>query len=290
MPELSKTKTYVKTSIIKGFENKSDVYNYKKLASILHELNYNYSRGNSYSSSMLIRVVLDHTPPLFGYLKFNEVVNNRTWSKSDRKHIRKLYDFRIVADDALHRPISDVEDLIEMDSIPEPIHLNTYLQLALNINQKKLFTKKKDLKPIVKKDKTIVFLLKKEITWADYSAGRHIWPSFRVWLKIDNFNNDKPDYFNARLEARWTDGTWSAENFIFEETSNPSTRKVNEHLRVEANEERDVCLFISDKSPKDSDKKRKMPNIDRDTLKLIIFAKGGYRCVIQIKPGWLSLG
>lgn len=286
----TKASTYIKITIIKGFNDKNDVYNYKKLTSILEELNDNYSKGNAYASSMLIRTILDHTPPLYGYSTFNEVVNNKKWGKSDQKHFKKLYDFRIVAEDALHRPITDIEDLIEMDSIPEPIHLNTYLQLALKIKQKKLFTKKKEAKPIIRSDKILTTLLEEEVTWADYSVGRHIWSSFRIGLKIDNFNNNKPDYFSARLEAKYIDGVWKADNYIFEEISNPTVRKVNEQLRVEANEERDIRLFISDKSPADGNKKRKMPNIDRDTLRLLLSAKGGYKQVIIIKPGWLSLG
>ncbi|MHB8274159.1 MAG: hypothetical protein ACYDC9_05255, partial [Dermatophilaceae bacterium] len=74
-----------------------------KLTVLLKELNDNYSRGNAYACHSLLRAILDHVPPAFGYQSFGEVANSFTWGRTDKRYMRKLVDFRLQADDALHR-------------------------------------------------------------------------------------------------------------------------------------------------------------------------------------------
>jgi hypothetical protein len=63
-----------------------------KLLKLISELNDNYSHGNAYTAHVLLRAILDHIPPMFGYKNFTAVVNNYPWSQTDKAYMRKLLD------------------------------------------------------------------------------------------------------------------------------------------------------------------------------------------------------
>ena len=67
-------------------------------------------------------------PPLFGVKTFAAVVNNHSWPIIDKKYLKQLVDFRAQADDVLHRPISEAEDLFSVGHLPLPMALNRLLQ------------------------------------------------------------------------------------------------------------------------------------------------------------------
>jgi hypothetical protein len=74
------------------------------------ELNDNYIRGNYISVIILIRAILDHIAPIFGYSKFTEVVNNLRQDKSTKACFRQLEDSsRKIADGYLHITIRNKE-------------------------------------------------------------------------------------------------------------------------------------------------------------------------------------
>jgi hypothetical protein len=99
-----------------------------KLMRLVAELNDNHSRGNAYAAHALLRAVLDHIPPLLGCADFKAATNNYSWSRTDRNSARRLLDFKLQADDALHRQISKASDRLGIDDMPPRIWVNRILQ------------------------------------------------------------------------------------------------------------------------------------------------------------------
>lgn len=89
-----------------------------RLLALLAELNDNYARGNLYACHALLRAILDHVPPAFGQRSFDAVVNNFGWTRTDKSYMKRLADFRLQADDALHRHISAKHDYLTMEDLP----------------------------------------------------------------------------------------------------------------------------------------------------------------------------
>lgn len=102
-------------------------WNANKLVALLHELNDNFARGNTYACHTLLRAVLDHIPPLFGYGTFSEVVNNTLWARTDKRYMKQLAEFRAQGDDVLHRQISGNGYALTMEDFPRPLLLRRLL-------------------------------------------------------------------------------------------------------------------------------------------------------------------
>jgi hypothetical protein len=101
-----------------------------KLTRLVAELNDNYSRGNAYAAHALLRAILDHIPPLLGCADFKVAANNYPWSRTDRSYARRLLDFKLQADDALHRQISRSSDQLGIDDMPPKVWVNRILQVC----------------------------------------------------------------------------------------------------------------------------------------------------------------
>jgi len=99
-----------------------------KLSRLVEELNDSYSRGNAYAAHALLRAILDHVPPLLGCADFRAVANNHSWGRTDKNYARRLLDFKLQADDALHRQISTRTVLLTMEDMPPRIWVNRILQ------------------------------------------------------------------------------------------------------------------------------------------------------------------
>jgi hypothetical protein len=84
------------------------------------------SVGRGYQA--LLRAILDHIPPLLGYADFKAATNNHSWSRTDRGYARRLLDFKLQADDALHRQISKRTDQLGIDDMPPKVWVNRILQ------------------------------------------------------------------------------------------------------------------------------------------------------------------
>jgi len=65
---------------------------------------------------------------LLGYASFPATVNNHRWSRTDQAYMRKLLDFKLQADDVLHRQISNKTDLLSLDDAPPRAWINRLLQ------------------------------------------------------------------------------------------------------------------------------------------------------------------
>jgi hypothetical protein len=98
-----------------------------KFTRLADELNDNYSRNNAYAAHALLRAILDHVPPLLGCSSFEAAVNNHRWGRTDKSYARRLLDYKLQADDALHRQISAKTDLLAMDDMPPRALVNRIL-------------------------------------------------------------------------------------------------------------------------------------------------------------------
>ena len=96
--------------------------------SLIEELNGNHAHENTYASHALLRAILDHVPPILGLKTFNEVPSNYSWTKTDAKYMKKLLEFKLQADDALHRAISSKPDLLTQEDMPPRVWVNRLLQ------------------------------------------------------------------------------------------------------------------------------------------------------------------
>ena len=121
---------YVDARVIAAIEAsaKNHHLDYTKLVKLIGELNDNYSRGNAYAAHALLRAVLDHIPPMLSCSAFSAVANNYRWSRTDKGYMQKLLEFRLQADDALHRQISEKPDLLGLDDMPPRACVNRLLQ------------------------------------------------------------------------------------------------------------------------------------------------------------------
>jgi hypothetical protein len=103
-------------------------FDWAKLLRLIDELNDNYVRGSTYAVHAVLRAILDHIPPLLGCATFRAAVNNYPWSRTDKAYMKRLLDFRLQADDALHRQISAQTDLLSLGDIPPRVWINRLLQ------------------------------------------------------------------------------------------------------------------------------------------------------------------
>ena len=76
----------------------------------------------------LLRAILDHIPPLLGSADFAAAVNNYRWCRTDRVYMRRLLDFKLQADDVLHRQISANADLLSLEDVPPRAWVNRLLR------------------------------------------------------------------------------------------------------------------------------------------------------------------
>jgi len=122
--------SYVDDQVIAAItaQQGADQFDRSKLLRLIGELNDNYTRGNGYAVHALLRSILDHIPPLLGCASFAAVVNNYRWSRTDQGYMRKLLDFKLQADDVLHRQISTKADLLGLDDAPPRAWVNRLLQ------------------------------------------------------------------------------------------------------------------------------------------------------------------
>lgn len=123
---------YVDQALITDLEAKDTALRLDKLLALVGELNANYADRHPYACQMLLRAILDHVPPAFGYRSFDQVVSNVDWGKTDKAYVKKLADFRKSGDDALHRPMSHQRSLLNMDDLPPRIYVNVLLRDLLD--------------------------------------------------------------------------------------------------------------------------------------------------------------
>lgn len=86
------------------------------------------TQGNEYAAHAPLRAILDHVPPMLDCPDFKAVANNYPWGRTDKNYAHRLLDFKLQADDALHRQISAKTALLTMDDMPPRVWVNRILQ------------------------------------------------------------------------------------------------------------------------------------------------------------------
>lgn len=280
---------YVNPNIIKGFSKKSGVFNYKKLIILLNSINRNYKENDAHTCATMIRAVLDHIPPLLGFRDFADVANNYPWSPSHKKYMLALLDFKNEGDDVLHTQISEREDHLEIQNLlPTSNRLNTLLDECL-INGGTAIPPKPAR---IESKPKITFEINEtmSVPWANYATGFNIVPSFRVYLKINNFGNNKPDYISVKLKGSSNDGPWETQHFTFQVVP---MEKPDKPYEIGPNKIEEIPVFLSELMPEHSPvntQKTAMPNIDKDRVVLIITTASGIEQEIPIKSSLLIAG
>lgn len=268
--------TYVRQEIIEGFIKKQGKFNYKKLIRLMTELNSVFVSGYPYASSMLIRGILDHIPPLFGCETFEQVVSNHSWGRTDKKYMKGLFEFKKEGDDALHRQISEKEDLLDINDIPSSVRLNRLLQECLSVAGKKKIKKQELIK---KRDKGINIKLTEgsAARWANFASDHRVWSSFELFLEVDNFNSKKPDFIGVALYGKTLDGNeWIGNHFHFELSDGQDSE-----YKIKAEDVKKVRVLISNHNY-DGQTRIPMPSINNNGLTLIAKTKSGKEFNISI--------
>jgi hypothetical protein len=122
--------SYIDQQIINAIRAKEGKtsFNVAKLLRLIEELNDNYAKRNIYATHVSLRAILDHIPPILGSGDFKAVAINYPWSRTDKGYMKKLLEFKLQADDALHRQISSQADLLNFEHLPSNLYVNHLLQ------------------------------------------------------------------------------------------------------------------------------------------------------------------
>ncbi len=90
----------------------STKYDFARLVELLDELNSCHASKSYIAVISLLRAVLDHVPPIFGYRSFAEVSNNYAGTRSFKDSMKRLNESsRKIADTYLHTQIRKKESL-----------------------------------------------------------------------------------------------------------------------------------------------------------------------------------
>lgn len=125
---------YVDASIIEEIRKlPTDKFDFKRLVKLLEELNDNYSNGNLYSVTFLLRAIIDHIPPVFNKQNFASLANQNAFGSSNKKLVSHLQDFsRNVSDREIHLPISINSIIITPSEVDFKASLSALLRELIN--------------------------------------------------------------------------------------------------------------------------------------------------------------
>ncbi|MFJ3777547.1 hypothetical protein ACIPX0_38235 [Streptomyces sp. NPDC090075] len=126
---------YVNEELIKELEAKQGQtqWSLDKLLKLLRELNDCYAEDRPYACHALVRAVIDHVPPILGQTSFEAAISSYKWTRTDKKYMARLLDFKTQADDVLHRHIRTSKDVISMhDLVPLGSHVNALLRECID--------------------------------------------------------------------------------------------------------------------------------------------------------------
>jgi hypothetical protein len=110
--------------IIELKQTKNKNFDLAKLVKLCEELNSASSNKNFISSSLLVRAIIDHVPPVLGYISFSELANNYSGgTKSFKRSMLNLNNsLRNIADNNIHSLVRSKEVLptqTQIDFSPE---------------------------------------------------------------------------------------------------------------------------------------------------------------------------
>lgn len=121
---------------LRSLQNNGE-FDLTKLYKLIDELNYNWKTANYFSTVMLVRTIIDHIPPIFGYKSFSEVCNNYKGNKSFKDASKNLeLSLRKIADNHLHSQIAHKESLPNRTQVNFSNTLDLLLAEIINILEK----------------------------------------------------------------------------------------------------------------------------------------------------------
>ncbi|MER7921831.1 MULTISPECIES: hypothetical protein [unclassified Streptomyces] len=126
---------YINEELIKELEGTQGQtkWSLDKLLKLLRELNDCYAEDRPYACHALVRAVIDHVPPILGQTSFESAISSYKWTRTDKKYMARLLDFKTQADDVLHRHIRTSKDVISMhDLVPLGSHVNALLRECID--------------------------------------------------------------------------------------------------------------------------------------------------------------
>lgn len=109
---------FINQSRIQQLESiKSNSFDFTKLVQLCNELNNAFSTHSFYSCGMLIRAIVDHIPPIFGFTSFMDFSNQYGTKsfKDSMNHLEK--GCRKLADGYLHEHIRKKESIPTVEQI-----------------------------------------------------------------------------------------------------------------------------------------------------------------------------
>jgi Putative DNA-binding domain len=153
--------TYVDAQVIAAIRahERPSRFDQAKLLRLIDELNDNYGRGSIYAAHAVLRALLDHIPPLLSCTNFTAVANNYPWNRTDKAYMRRLLDFKLQADDAMHRQISARADLLSLHDLPPRAWVNRLLQECASASQEA------DLEALISNRESASLEFKQTLQW-----------------------------------------------------------------------------------------------------------------------------
>lgn len=103
-----------------------------KLLQLMRELNACFRDGHAYACHALVRAIIDHVPPILGCQSFEQVVSNYQWTRTDKKYVQRLLEFKVQADDVMHRHIRTSRGVITMHDLPNSGYINALLRECID--------------------------------------------------------------------------------------------------------------------------------------------------------------
>jgi hypothetical protein len=105
-------KLYVNKNRFSEIKKKKGNYDFARLVQMLREIEVSFFEKNYISVIFLIRAIIDHVPPIFGFNTFSEFANNYAGAKSFKDSMLHLENSsRKIADAYLHIKIRKKESL-----------------------------------------------------------------------------------------------------------------------------------------------------------------------------------
>lgn len=106
-------------------------FDLSKLVRLCEELNNNSTMNNNFSSTLLVRAIIDHIPPIFDFSNFSQFANNySSGTKSFKKSMLNLdISLRNIADHSIHSQVRSKEVL------PTPTQVDFTQELDLLLSE-----------------------------------------------------------------------------------------------------------------------------------------------------------
>ena len=125
---------YVNEDLIKELEAKQGHtrFSLDKLLQLLRELNACFRDDHVYACHALVRAIIDHVPPILGCQSFEQAASSYKWTKTDKKYVQRLLEFKVQADDVMHRQIRTSRSVITMHDLLNSGYINALLRECID--------------------------------------------------------------------------------------------------------------------------------------------------------------